>query len=178
MTPGGLLPFLERHPAFGEWQEAWLGVPLHLRAGLSDEPPPVAFVGSVRAVVLRGAEVLVVRTPAPLLTVGGRREPGEALEQTLRREVAEETGWLVCPLGVIGFIHVRHLDGQRPAWGRPAPDFVDPVFAAVAEHFDGRRRSPGEAGGVFVPVERAERLGLSEVDRVFLRAALGKGWPE
>src|SRR5262245_31322770 len=121
--------FLGRHEPIGGWRAEWLGVPLEARTYLSRELPPRRLVGSVRALVLRGDSVLLVHTSPPILNVGGRCQPGETVEETLLREVAEESGWVVHPLGVIGFVHCRHLDEQRPAWGRPAPDFVDPVFA-------------------------------------------------
>lgn len=109
-----LREFLSHHPSFGGWSEAWDGVPLEFRTCLGNDLPPRAFVGSVRALVLRNNEVLLVHSSVPILSVGGRCQPGETVEQTLLREVREETGWRVLPLGVIGFIHCQHLDGQRP----------------------------------------------------------------
>lgn len=164
--------FLARHPSFGGWREEWLGVPLQFRAFLSDELPPRALVGSVRAVVLRGNEVLLVHSEVPILSVGGRCEPGESIEQTLLREVGEETGWRVSPVDVIGFIHCRHLDEQRPEWGRPAPDFIDPLFVVVAKTFDASLLDPSADRCEFVPVGEVERLGVDEINRRFLGEAL------
>lgn len=163
--------FLSRYPSFGGWTEKWRGVALEFRAGLSDELPPRWLVGSVRAIVLRDQAVLVVRSPVPMLSVGGRPEPGETLEQALRREVAEETGWTVSPLGVIGFIHVRHLDDQRPDWGRPAPDFIDLLFAATAT---GLAPNPSELPCEFVPLNEVEQVGIHPIERTLLTAALRK----
>ncbi|MBV9470843.1 MAG: NUDIX domain-containing protein, partial [Abitibacteriaceae bacterium] len=120
------------------------------------------------AIVLRDNEVLVVRSSVPILSVGGRCHSGETLEQTLLREVAEETGWIVSPLGVIGFTHCRHLDDQRPDWGRPAPDFIDPLFAVVAEAFDIQLMDSTALPCEFVPVDDVERLGVEEINRRFL----------
>ena len=166
--------FLSCHPSFGGWHEEWDGVPLEFRTCLSDELPPRSYVGSVRAIVLRGNKVLLVHSSVPILSVGGRCKPEEAIEQTLLREVAEETGWNVSPLGAIGFIHCRHLDEQRPDWGRPAPNFIDPLFAVVAETFDEALMDPTVPQCEFVCVDTVEALGVEEINRTFLSAALRK----
>ena len=166
--------FLARHVPFGGWREEWLGVPLEFRTFLADELPPRAFVGSVRAIVLRDNKVLLVYSDIPILSVGGRCEPGETIEQTLLREVAEETGWNVSPVAVIGFTHCHHLDGQRPDWGRPAPDWIDPCFAVVAESYEANIIEQNAARCEFVSIDEAERCGLHEIDRIWLREALRK----
>jgi 8-oxo-dGTP pyrophosphatase MutT (NUDIX family) len=168
-----LQPYLARHRSFGGWREAWDGVPLEFRACLADELPPHSFVASVRGVVLRGDDV-VMQTASRILSFGGRGEPGETIEQTLIREVGEETGWLVEPIGVIGFIHARHLDAQRPKWGRPAPDFVDPLFAVAAVRYEPARKLPGEAACDLVALAEIQRLGLDPINMTYLHEALRK----
>ena len=166
--------FLSRHTPFGDWHEEWLGVPLEFHTYLSHEVPLRALVGSVRAIVLRDKEVLLVHSSVPLLSVGGRCRSEETIEQTLLREVAEETGWRVTPIGVIGFIHARHLDEQRPNWGRPAPDFIDPFFAVVAKEFDASLIETDAPRCEFIPITDVESLGVEEINRRFLSAALQK----
>lgn len=169
-----LQAFLARHTPFGSWTDTWDGVPLEARVFLSDELPPRAFVGSVRAIVLKAQEVLLVHSSVPILSVGGRCEGEEALEQGLLREVAEETGWRVSPISVIGFIHTWHLDGQRPNWGRPAPDFVDPLFAVEAISFDAMLKKPDEHDCEFIPVAEVKNFSVDELNQTFLREALRK----
>lgn len=169
-----LKTFLARHPSFGSWTESWEDAPLEFHVSLSGELPPRAFVGSVRALVLQGEKILLVHASVPILNVGGRCESGETLQKALLREVAEETGWRVSPIAVIGFIHARHLDEQRPNWGRPAPDFVDPLFAVEALSFDARLQKPDEHPCEFIRICDAERFGVHEFDRTFLREALRK----
>jgi 8-oxo-dGTP pyrophosphatase MutT (NUDIX family) len=164
--------FLSRHQPFGSWRDEWLGIPLEFRSCAAEELPPREYVGSVRAVVLRDNEVLVVYTSPPILSVGGRCEPGETLEETLLREVGEETGWLVAPIGVIGFVHGRHLDEQRPAWGRPAPDFIDPIFAVTAVRYDPAMLGQDEVKCQFIPIDSIEPLGIERINRTFLSEAL------
>ena len=175
MTPADseLAAFLARHPSFGGWRDTWSGVPLRFRACLADDLPPAQFVGSVRAVVLRGDHVLAVGTP-PIFSVGGRQEPGETIEQTLLRETAEESGWIVRPIAVIGFIHTQHEDAQRPAWGRPAPDFIDPLFAAEAVTYEPSRRGNNETPGEFMPIADVEAMGVDPINLTFLREAIRK----
>jgi ADP-ribose pyrophosphatase YjhB (NUDIX family) len=129
-------------------------------------------IASVRAIVLRGDHVLLVHAKGPLLTVGGRPEAGETLIEALEREVAEETGWQVVALGVVGFIHARHLDEQRPAWGRPAPHFLDVVFAAEAVSFEEGRQGADEWRCDFVPIASLEEHGIHSIDATMLEAAL------
>jgi 8-oxo-dGTP pyrophosphatase MutT (NUDIX family) len=166
--------FLARHRHFGGWREKWIGVPLEFRTFLADELPPRAYIGSVRAIVLCHDKVLLVRSSPPILSVGGRCKDGESVEETLLREVGEESGWVAIPIGVIGFIHCRHLDAQRPDWGRPAPDFVDPIFAMAALRYDPAMLGPDETRCEFVSIAEVERLGIDEINQTFLREALRK----
>jgi 8-oxo-dGTP pyrophosphatase MutT (NUDIX family) len=167
--------FLARHEAFSAAQHwEWLGVPLEARFFLADDLPPRQYVGSVRAFVLREDQVLVAQSSPPVFSVGGRCEPGETIEQTLLREVVEESGWRVEPIALIGFVHCRHLDGQRPDWGRPAPDFIDPMFVVSAVEHRPEQLGQAEIPSEFVPVATVERHRIDEVSRIFLREALRK----
>lgn len=167
-----LAAFLQRHTAFGGWKAEWLGVPLEARTCLSRELPPRRLVGSVRALVLRAESVLLVNSVPPILSVGGRCQAGETIEETLLREVAEESGWQVRPIGVIGFVHCRHLDEQRPDWGRPAPHFLDPIFATTALQFDVAARLQHEVATELVPIATLGGRGVDEINRRFLAEAL------
>ena len=74
-----LAAYLARHPAGAEESAAWgadRSMLLRVTAHLTDEPPPTAFVSSVRALLFRGEEVMVLSnrdTPAYVVP-GGRRE--------------------------------------------------------------------------------------------------------
>ncbi|MFC4456443.1 NUDIX hydrolase [Deinococcus sonorensis] len=159
-----LLQFLRRHGTFDGWQESWNSVPLAFRVGLTHALPPRDFIASVRTLVLRGDDVLLVHAEVPILTLGGRPEAGETLHEALIREVAEESGWHARPLSIIGFIHAQHLDEQRPAWGRPAPHFVDVVFASEALEFAPGRQDAGEWPCEFIPVAAVHEAGVHPID--------------
>jgi 8-oxo-dGTP pyrophosphatase MutT (NUDIX family) len=176
-VPADLDLLLARHAPVDEHEAEWPGgVRLRIRGYVTDEMPPLAYVGSVRAVVLRGDRVLVFRDKlgwAHLLP-GGRREGDEPVEATLRREVLEETGWEIGEPRPLGFIHFRHLTPKPPGYAHPYPDFVQLVYAAEAE------RSTPDAPIVdewvvessMVPVDEARRMGIGHGEIVFLEEAL------
>src|SRR4029079_10230696 len=94
MSP--LADYLSKHRPQIEELVLWDDLRLRVTSYLSSEIPPLELVTSVRAVVLNGRSVIVVRAPEGLhLLPGGRREPGEGLVETLTREVLEETGWTI-----------------------------------------------------------------------------------
>jgi 8-oxo-dGTP pyrophosphatase MutT (NUDIX family) len=138
-------------------------------------PATLALVSSVRAIVLRGGEVLVARDPTRRhILPGGRREAGETVEQTLRREVREETGWEIGPGRLIGLLHFHHLT-ERPAEYRyPYPDFLHLVYAASGVRCDPAARVADdyELEAVMVPLDGAEALPLMRGERALLAAAL------
>jgi ADP-ribose pyrophosphatase YjhB (NUDIX family) len=62
---------------------------------------------------------MVVRDPGSVhILPGGRRRGGESLEQTLRRELLEETGWTINQPQLLGVRHF-HQFGPTPAALRP-----------------------------------------------------------
>lgn len=67
---------------------------LQLTYYLSNEQPPLKYVTSVRSVVFQANSMMVVRDAENSYHIfpGGSPKQGEALEETLRREVLEETG--------------------------------------------------------------------------------------
>ncbi len=138
------------------------------------DPPPDPFVTSVRAVVLDGDSVLTLRNRDSTHALpGGRREPGESFEQTVRREVSEETGCELQSLRPLGVVHLHHL-GPRPAHGyRSYPDFLWAIYLAGSAGCDAARRVEDgyELEARFVPVEQAlERIDFGS--RIYVRAAV------
>ena len=102
---------------------------------------------------------------------GGRRERGERPQRTLDREVLEETGWKLSRASLVGFLHFHHLSPKPLGYAYPYPDFVQPVYAAVARQFDAKSLLPGEHRSEFVDAGWA--LGVTDpAQRPLLRAAL------
>lgn len=86
---------------------------------------------AVSAAIFRDGRVLIVRRDRPpahgLHTLpGGGVELGETLEQAVIREVREETGLAIAPLGLVGFREAI----ARDAAGRVERHFVILPFAA------------------------------------------------
>ncbi|HET6426981.1 MAG TPA: NUDIX domain-containing protein [Phycisphaerae bacterium] len=106
------------------------------------------------------------------LIVGGRPEPGEGPEETLVREIAEESGWRVTPRGLVGLRHFHHLGPLTPSMSdRPYTDFLQPIYAAVAETHDPSLLLPDEPPCRFVDAAWARQVTRPE-HRPLLAAAL------
>lgn len=153
----------------------WPPVQLRVRTYLTTRLPPLDLVSSVRALVRRDKQILVVRDPVSVhILPGGRREPGETLLQTLEREVLEETGWTLRAARLIGLAHFQHLTPQPEGYRYPYPDFLHLIYAATAERYDPTQRETDgyelEAG--FQPLATVEALPISQGERALLRAAM------
>src|SRR5215207_379821 len=97
---GKLDKYLAQHTVGWQGDASWANgaIRLHLAAYATDVAPPPELVTSVRGVVFRGDEVLVLTNRhATHVVPGGRREEGETPAQTLAREVLEEAGWVIAP---------------------------------------------------------------------------------
>lgn len=173
-----LTEFLLRHQLQVEEAAVWGdgALPLHIHSYLSSEQPPLEYVTSVRAVVLHGDLVLVVRDGASSfhVTPGGRREEDESIEATLRREILEETGWTVGEVSPLGFMHFHHLAPKPDGYIYPHPDFVQLVYAAHAEELVPEAQQFGEyeLESGFRSVTAARGLNLTASQGLFLDAAL------
>ena len=142
--------FLRAHPSHCDVRDDWPldpVVPLLARLCLASSLPPPACISSILGIVVRADGAVVFIDPASAsgsiahVLVGGRSRPGEAPEATLRREAAEETGWHVEPIRIVGFRHFRQLGPRHPRMGdRPYPDFLQPVYAAIATEYEATAR--------------------------------------
>ncbi len=168
------LAFLAAHtPATVEVVD-WPRSTFRLSSFLSESLPPASLITSVRAVVISGRRVLVLRNPDEIhILPGGRREPGESLAQTALREVLEETGWRIAALRLLGARHFHHLT-PRPEGDRyPYPDFFQVVYMAAPAGYAPGERLPDdyESDCCWMTIDEALALNLPADQAVFLRAA-------
>ncbi len=168
--------FLAGKTPFHEAEDVWADgtIPLRIRYFRSDEQPPEEYITSVRCLVFQDDSVLVVGNPEGRhILPGGRREAGETYEQTLRREVAEETGWSIESISRLGFIHLEHLGPKPPGYRFPHPRFFQVVYVAHASEYvpDSVCDDDYEEEVTFVSSGKLHRLGISEAESGFVRFA-------
>jgi 8-oxo-dGTP pyrophosphatase MutT (NUDIX family) len=144
-------------------------------AYLDDRPPPLDYVTSVRGLVFRGESLLVVRNENGLhIWPGGRRERGETQEETLRRELLEETGWAVRDPIQLGFVLFHHLTPVPAAYAYPYPDFVHVMYVAEADVFlpEAKLEDDFELESAFRMLAEVQSLPLTAGEKFFLEAAV------
>lgn len=180
-----LARFLDRHDAVAEEVAVWGDgkLPLQIVGCLGQAKPPKRYVTSIRCVVFREDSVLVVRDPSGSehIVPGGRVESGEIFEDTLRREVMEETGWKLDRPAILGFSHFHHLSPKPPGHQYPHPDFVQVTYVAEAVEFVPAAMLPDDwvISSEFSPIREVLDLELGAIQRTYLGAALRlRGWSQ
>ena len=178
--PSDLDVFLSRRTHVLEEHTVWgtreYPTPLRARTYLAEEIPPLSSVTSVRGVVLRGKEVLVMRNADETHVLpGGRREAGETLAGTLTREVLEEAGWEVEMGPMLGFIHFLHLGPRPPDLPHPYPEFTQVVYrtAALRHAPEAKLADDYEVEAAFRPVSEVRASDALPAGLVFVEAAFG-----
>jgi 8-oxo-dGTP pyrophosphatase MutT (NUDIX family) len=177
VTQPNLADFLARGEIIARERQIWgaattLDVASYLCAAL----PPLTYTTSVRAIILRGDEILAAQQgPVWHIMPGGRREGDEALAATLGREILEESGWTIVDATLLDCLHLHHLTPQAPGYRSPYPDFLQPIYLARAHDFRPEALLPNEYEPdpyTFRPIAEALILPLPEVERRFLDAIL------
>ena len=172
-----LLEFLGRHRVGFEHDVLWADgkMPIRVRGSACREIPPREYVTSVRAVTFRDGKVLVVRNRHTTHDQpGGRIEAGETVEDALRRELLEETGWEVQPTNLIGVTHLQHLGPKPAGYSSPYPDFLWLIYRAEAVRRRDERRVADdyEMESRFMEVDEARALLPDAAGRFYLDAAI------
>lgn len=138
-------PVLAAHEPFFDHEVQRPQGRLRVRCYAAAIPVPDIMVSAVRAVVFNGPRVVVLSESDGTHHVmpGGRRELGESLEATVRRELLEECGWHVGELRPFAFLHFQHPGPAPPLdWC----DFANVIYLTECTRYDRRAldRTQGE----------------------------------
>jgi 8-oxo-dGTP pyrophosphatase MutT (NUDIX family) len=174
-----LAAYVDRFPAGAQESARWGAerqIQLRITVHLSDEPPPPALVSSVRCLLFRGDELMVLRNrhTEAYIVPGGRREGDEPIDATLRREVGEETGWTLRDPELLGCYRMHHVSAKPDGYPYPYPDLLQSVYMAEADqHRPELLLDDGyDLGGDFRPPAEVARLKLTACERILLAEAL------
>lgn len=153
------------------------GIELAISAYVTEALPPADLVSSVRSLLVRGDSVMVMTSKDGSRHVlpGGRCEADESFDETLRRELEEETGWRGATRGPIGFLRLHHLSPRPPGFRYPYPDSFQLVFLSEAtDEVPGSRaiEDEWEEEARFVPLADVLDMELAPTDRALLEAGL------
>ena len=156
----------------------WGTLDLEIRYYASDELPPDHLVTSVRAVVMTPKRVLVIRdaTGDEHIVPGGRRKAHESLEDTVRREVLEETCWTVADLSILAVGHF-HITSPVPAdYPYPNPDFLQLIYLTSPLELHDERATQDDwvAGCEMVPIDSLHERRISKPQQLLLTHAVSR----
>lgn len=165
-------PLLAGHEPFFDHEVQRPQGRLRVRGYVASVPVPDVMVSAVRAVVFNGPRVLVLSESDGTRHVmpGGRREPGESQEATVRRELLEECGWHAGVLQPFAFLHFQHPGpASPPDWC----DFANVIYLTEGARYDRHAldRSQGEVR-LRLMSTRAAFSAVTDRHRSMLQAAL------
>jgi ADP-ribose pyrophosphatase YjhB (NUDIX family) len=166
---------LERRIPIFDGEVVWPKARLRARTFIGEFDFPPELRSSARAVVFKASKVVVVREihGENHVEPGGGIEPGETVEQAVRREVAEECGWTVGALTPLGFHYLEPLTREPPMASRRWGPMVHAIFVSEAVSYSrsARDMTQIEVGSRLTPIRRA-LTELREGQSSLLRAAV------
>lgn len=168
---------LERRTSIFDGEVVWPRARLRARTFIGELDFPPDLRSSARAVVFKGSKVVVVREihGENHVEPGGGIEPGETVEQAVRREVAEECGWTVGALTPLGFHYLEPLTPEPPMASRRWGPMVHAIFVTEGVNYrrSARDMTQIEVGSRLTPIGRAFAE-LRDNEAALLRAAVAR----
>jgi 8-oxo-dGTP pyrophosphatase MutT (NUDIX family) len=170
-----LKAFLENNSVAARETVDWGEMRFDVHTYITDQLPPLDLVTSVKAIVLNERNVMTVRDPERIhILPGGRRERDEELEETLVREILEETGWEVSKPRLLGTKHFHHFTPKPLEYSYPYPDFLQIIYVAEAFRYNSAARQTNgyELSAEFRPLQEVQSLNLDASEQALLLRAL------
>ncbi|HEU0000149.1 MAG TPA: NUDIX domain-containing protein, partial [Ktedonobacteraceae bacterium] len=114
-----------------DYNLAWLPEPNESQIALTSQLPPLELVSTALVVAFAGDRLLMTELASRGWDIpGGHVEPGEHPEETVRREVLEETGATLGELHLLAYQRLRLLGPAPVAYAYPYPDCYQVFYRA------------------------------------------------
>jgi 8-oxo-dGTP diphosphatase len=153
----------------------WLPEPNESLIAFASRLPPLELVSTALVLAFAGDRLLMTELVSRGWDIpGGHVEPGEHPEETVRREVLEETGAMLGDLHLLGYQRLRLL-GPAPAdYGYPYPDCYQVFYWARVISLSDFLPTPEARGRALFPPEEARTTGFVRVMEDLYKKALRK----
>ncbi len=110
---------------------SWLPSPNESLIALSSQLPPLELISTALVVAFAGDRLLMTELASRGWDIpGGHIEPGEHPEETVRREVLEETGATLGEPHLLGYQRLRLLGPAPTSYAYPYPDCYQVFYRA------------------------------------------------
>ncbi len=148
--------------------------PNEARLILSDTLPPRELITSAFALAFQGDRLLLTDLGLRGWDFpGGHVEEGESPEETMRREVYEETGARLGPARLLGYQLLQLLAPRPEGYKYPYPDSYQVFYYACVASLDPFTPTPESRGAGLLPPDRAREIRWVRLNIELYEAALG-----